>query len=62
MNFVLDVCQKAVERDEKVIVVSYFTSTLDFIGKILKDNEISFVKLDGKVDGKDREENERQIE
>jgi SNF2 family DNA or RNA helicase len=36
-------------------VVSYFTSTLDFIGKILKDNQISFVKLDGKVDGKDRE-------
>ena len=54
MNFVLDVCLKAVEKDEKVIVVSYFTSTLDFIGKILKDNDISFVKLDGKVDGKDR--------
>ncbi len=36
-------------------MVSYFTSTLDFIGKILKDNGISFVKLDGKVDGKDRQ-------
>lgn len=48
-------CKKAVEKDEKVIVVSYFTSTLDFIGKILRENEISCVKLDGKVDGKDRE-------
>lgn len=35
--------------------MSYFTSTLDFVGKILRDNEISCIKLDGKVDGKDRE-------
>lgn len=38
-----------------MIVVSYFTSTLDFVGRILRDNEISCIKLDGKVDGKDRE-------
>jgi SNF2 family DNA or RNA helicase len=38
-----------------VIVVSYFTSTLDFVGRILRDNEINCIKLDGKVDGKDRE-------
>ena len=34
---------------------SSFTSTLDFIAKILKDNKISCIKLDGKVDGKDRQ-------
>lgn len=38
-----------------MIVVSYFTSTLDFVGRILRDNEINCIKLDGKVDGKDRE-------
>lgn len=35
--------------------MSYFTSTLDFVGRMLRDNEISCIKLDGKVDGRDRE-------
>ena len=55
INFILDVCKNKVSKNEKVIIVSYFTGTLDFIGKILKSNDISFIKLDGKVDGKDRQ-------
>ena len=36
INFVMDVCKNKVRKGEKVIIVSYFTSTLDFIGKLLK--------------------------
>lgn len=38
-----------------MIIVSYFTSTLDFVGKLLKEKGITWVKLDGKVDGKERQ-------
>lgn len=39
---------------EKLIIVSYFTETLDFIEEMLKKNEISTCKLDGRLDAQER--------
>jgi SNF2 family DNA or RNA helicase len=33
------------------VVVSYFTETLDFIGNILKQKNIGYAKLDGRLKG-----------
>jgi DNA repair and recombination protein RAD54B len=37
-----------------VVIVSYFTETLDFIEAILNEHSITSSKLDGRVEGQDR--------
>ncbi|ORY77597.1 SNF2 family N-terminal domain-domain-containing protein [Leucosporidium creatinivorum] len=41
-------------NDEKIVVVSNFTSTLDIIEKHCKSNKYPFCRLDGKTDQKER--------
>ena len=42
------------EKQEKLIIVSYFTETLDFIEVMLNEEEISSSKLDGRLEGRER--------
>jgi len=50
----MELIQKHIETDGKVLLFSQFTSVLKNIGESLKEQRISFLYLDGKTKSKDR--------
>lgn len=48
IEFTLNIIADCIQKEEKCVVVSYYTETLDFIGGLLKAKGISYAKLDGR--------------
>lgn len=55
MQFIEEVCRSAKLSLAKVVVVSYFTETLDFVAEMLERLEVAYALLDGRSAGKERQ-------
>ncbi|CAP24766.2 Protein CBG03965 [Caenorhabditis briggsae] len=56
MKATLEILNEATEKNEKVVVVSQWTSVLDLIKKHVKENGIRYTSITGQVLVKDRQE------
>ncbi|CAN3375303.1 hypothetical protein DIURU_002128 [Diutina rugosa] len=62
INLLVPMLQEIVSMNEKIVIVSNFTSTLDLIQSVLEKLELAFIRLDGQTHAKHRSKLVREFE
>jgi len=55
LNMAIDIIENSINKNEKTIIFSQFTSSLDKIENILKQHNFNYLRLDGSTTKKNRE-------